>query len=161
MERLRAEHDLVPSVLDRLIDNAPDVSTEPPVNRSVRVAQVKESVKRDLEWLLNTKRAVTEIPADLRQLHASLLTFGMPDFTHSSINRPDDKRALQQAVEIVVRRFEPRLKEVAVTLLEARDFDRGLRFRIDAKLDIEPAPEAVSFDSVLDLNSKSFAISAG
>jgi type VI secretion system protein ImpF len=160
MERVRAEHDLVPSVLDRLVDNEPGVSTESHVNRSVRLAQLKESVKRDLEWLLNTKRTVAEIPADLRHLNASLMTFGLPDFTHAGLNRPDDKRALQQAVEIVVRRFEPRLKEVAVTLLEARDFDRGLRFRIDAKLDVEPAPEAVSFDSVLDLTSKSFAISA-
>jgi type VI secretion system protein ImpF len=159
VDRLNSEFDLVPSVLDRLIDNEPDVSTEPQVNRSVRVGQVKESVKRDLEWLLNTKRTIVEIPAELRHLNASLLTFGLPDFTHASLNRADDKRALQQAVEIVVRRFEPRLKDVAVTVLEAREFDRGLRFRIDAKLDIEPAPEAVSFDSVLDLSNKSFAIS--
>lgn len=161
MERVGAEQDLVPSVLDRLIDTEPGVSTEPKVNRAVRLAQLKEAVKRDLEWLLNTKRMAIEIPADLRHLHASLLTFGLPDFTHASLNRPDDTRALKQAVEAVVRRFEPRLKGVTVTLLEAREFERGLRFRIDAQLDVDPAPEAVSFDSVLDLTSKSFAINPG
>ena len=115
MERVRADLDLVPSVFDRLIDADPGVSTEPQVHRSVRLAQLKESVKRDLEWLLNTKRTVMEIPAGLRHLHASLLTFGLPDFTHASLNRADDKRALQLAVEAAIRRFEPRLKDVVVT----------------------------------------------
>jgi type VI secretion system protein ImpF len=161
MERVRAEQDLVPSVLDRLVDTQPGVSTEAQVNRSTRLAQLKEAVKRDLEWLLNTKRTAVEIPADLRHLHSSLLTFGIPDFTHAGLNRPDDRRALQQAVEIVVRRFEPRLRDVEVTLIDGRENERGLRFRIDAKLDVEPAPEAVSFDSVLDLTTKSFAITPG
>src|SRR3954454_12166037 len=121
MDRVNAQQDLVPSVLDRLIDTAPGVSTEPQVNRSVRLAQLKEAVKRDLEWLLNTKQTAVEVPADLRHLQASLLTFGLPDFTPASLNRPDDRRTLQQAVAVVVRRFEPRLKEVDVVLLEARE----------------------------------------
>jgi type VI secretion system protein ImpF len=156
MARVQPDQDLVPSVFDRLIDREPGVSTEPAVRRSVRLAQLKESVKRDLEWLLNCKQPILAIPAELRHLRNSLLTFGLPDFTHSSLTRSDDQRLLQQTVEASIRRFEPRLKGVVVTLVEGREFDRGLRFRIDASLDVEPAPEPVTFDSVLELSTKAF-----
>src|SRR5579863_8590318 len=69
MDRVNAESDLVASVLDRLIDHEPDVSTEPQVNRAARLGQVKESIKRDLEWLLNTKRTIVDLPGELRHLH--------------------------------------------------------------------------------------------
>lgn len=160
MARVQADLDLVPSVLDRLIDTDPGVTSEPPVHRAVRLAQMKESVKRDLEWLLNTKQILVTIPPDLRHLRDSLITYGLPDFTHASLRRGEDQRTLQQAVEAVIRRFEPRLKTVAVTLVEGRQFDRGLRFRIDASLDVEPSPEPVTFDSVLELTNKSFTVSA-
>jgi type VI secretion system protein ImpF len=158
---VKADQDLVPSVLDRLTDAEPDVSSEAPVHRSTRLAQLKESVKRDLEWLLNTKQPVVTIPEPLRHLRESLLTFGLPDFTHSSLKRAEDQRGLQLAIEAVIRRFEPRLKGVAVTLVEGHPYDRGLRFRIDASLDIEPTPEAVSFDSVLELSNKAFKVNTG
>ena len=44
MSRVKAEQDLVPSLLDRLVDAEPDVSTEAPVHRSARLAQLKASV---------------------------------------------------------------------------------------------------------------------
>ena len=42
------------SILDRLIDLNPDVAADPPANRSQSVRQLKASLRRDLEWLLNT-----------------------------------------------------------------------------------------------------------
>ncbi len=156
MGRVRADQDLRPSVFDRLIDAEPEVTSEPRVHRSARLAQLKDSVKRDLEWLLNSKRAPLHLTPGLHHLNASLLTFGLPDFTHSSLHRADDRRALQQAVEAAIRRFEPRLTAVTVTLVEGREADRGLRFRINATLNVEPTPEAVTFDSILELSTKSF-----
>ena len=47
-----------------------------------------------------------------------------------------------------IRRFEPRFQQVDVKMLENFDpLDRTLRFRIDALLRAEPAPEPVVFDS--------------
>ncbi len=160
MARVRANQDIVPSLLDRLIDHEPGVSTELRVDRAVRLKQFKDSVKQDLESLLNARRTPRDLPAELRHLHDSLLTFGLPDFTHTSLNREGDQQALRKAVEKAIRRFEPRLKDVVVALVELREFDRGLRFRIDATLIVEPAPEAVTFDSVLDLSTKAFVVQA-
>lgn len=152
-----ADQPLQPSVLDRLIDLEPRTRTEPQAARSRLLAQVKAAVKRDLEWLLNTKCTLDE--AELPpHLQTSLLTFGLPDFTHSSLTSSQDQARLRSAVEESIRRFEPRLTSVAVTLVEGRAFDRSLKFRIDALLRVDPAPEPVSYDSVLQLPSKSFRV---
>jgi type VI secretion system protein ImpF len=148
-------------VLDRLIDRKPTVSSEPEVLRTVRLARLKESVHDDLQWLLNCKRSIVKIPTDLKHLRGSLLTFGLPDFTHASLTRAEDHRALQRNIVTAIRMFEPRLKEVVVTVAEGREFDRSLRFRIEAKLDVKPVSEPVVFDSVLDLATKSFSLEVG
>jgi type VI secretion system protein ImpF len=158
MPRAPIEYSLVPSLLDRLIDHAPKVSTEPQSARSAMPAQIKESVKRDLEWLLNSKQALAGWPEDLRHLGRSLLTYGMPDFSSSTLSNTAHQDRLRRAVEETIARFEPRLSRVTVTLVEGREFDRSLRFRIDALLRIDPAPEPVTFDSVLQLSTRAFVV---
>jgi type VI secretion system protein ImpF len=152
-----ADQPLLPSVLDRLIDYEPKVTTEPPAARSRVLAQIKAAVKRDLEWLLNTK-ATLDLTDATPPLVASLLNFGLPDFTHSSLSSGPDQARLRAAVEAAIRRFEPRLTDVAVVLVEGQQSERALRFRIDALLKIDPAPEPVSFDSVLQLQNKAFRV---
>ena len=148
---------LVPSVLDRLVDLEPKISTEPPASRSRSLVQVKEAVKRDLEWLLNSKRS-PEPPRGMPHLEGSLLTFGLPDFSTSSLSSSRDQDLLQRAVEASIRRFEPRLERVAVTRIEGGPWDRSIGFRIDALLRVDPSPEPVTFDSVLELSSKAFIV---
>jgi len=65
------------------------------------------------------------------------------------------------AVEDTIRRFEPRFKMVKVTLVAENPADRSLRFHIDALMYAEPAPERVSFDSLLDPSSQSFSVVGG
>jgi type VI secretion system protein ImpF len=153
-----ADQPLLPSVLDRLIDLEPRVSTEPPAGRARQLAQIKEAVKRDLEWLLNSKRSPEPPPRGLPHLEGSLLTFGLPDFSTSSLSNARDQDLLQRAVEASIRRFEPRLERVAVTRIEAGPADRSIGFRIDAMLRVDPSPEPVTFDSVLELSSKAFIV---
>ena len=47
---------------------------------------------------------------------------------------------------------------VKVTLTEDSAEDRTLRFRVEALMYAEPAPERVSFDSMLDPTSQSFSV---
>jgi type VI secretion system protein ImpF len=108
MPRIDADQPLLPSVLDRLIDREPKVSAEPQEARSRLLAQIKDAVKRDLEWLLNTKQTA-ELPAGLARLRASLLAFGLPDFTHSSLSSNQDQAKLRRAIELAIQQFEPRL----------------------------------------------------
>lgn len=161
MPRPDAERPLLPSVLDRLIDREPRASAEPPGGRPRLLAEVKAAVKRDLEWLLNTKR-MPGPPAGMPHLTASLLTYGLPDLTACSLASVQDRERLRRSIEAAIRRFEPRLTGVGVTLVEGEggELGRDLRFRIDAMLRAEPEPEPVTFDSMLQVNTMAFLVRA-
>ncbi len=158
MPRDDGEPNLVPSVLDRLIDHDPRVSTEPEARQAASLAGLKAAVRRDLEWLLNTKRLLVTIPAGSSQARDSVLTYGLPDFTHASFGLLNDQGELRRVIQEAVTRFEPRLSSVTVTLLESTSNDRSVRFRIDGVLNVEPAPEAVTFDSVLQMPTHAIAV---
>lgn len=158
MARPDPEQALRLSVLDRLIDREPRAPAEPDSARAIRLPQIKEGLRRDLEWLLNTKRSLVRIPPGSRHLGQSLLAYGLPDFTDGSLEDGDMRRRLIRAIEEAVRRFEPRLTDVAVTLVEDKGVARQLRFRIDALLDLDPSPEAITFDSVLRLPTRDFVV---
>jgi len=53
------------SLLDRLIDREPGVSQEPVQSRYATISQIRDSVIRDLENLLNTRRCIYEVPESL------------------------------------------------------------------------------------------------
>src|SRR5262252_4229461 len=103
MSRFDNEIRITPSVLDRLLDDRPDESREAPTNRQTSLRLLKLAVKRDLEWLLNTRLTAEPPPAGLVEVNRSLATFGIPDFTSSAIKGPQDHELLRQDVEQAVR----------------------------------------------------------
>jgi type VI secretion system protein ImpF len=147
---------IIPSVLDRLIDEDPDL----PTSRSKSIEDLKQSVRRDLEWLLNTRQDAAGVPSGLKELTHSLATYGLPDFSAFSVRSPADHVRMQKILEKAISSFEPRLESVRVTLVPVRDLDQKLRFRIDARLRIEPAPEPVTFDTVLQAFSNQYTVRA-
>ncbi len=157
----RTDHEIriTPSILDRLLDYEPQMSREAPRSQAQSLADLKKSVKRDLEWLLNTRHTPIEIPETLDELNESLAVYGLPDLTSLSVKNPNEQNRLAKAIESALRIFEPRFINVRVSLEPIDNTDRQLRFRIEAHLDIEPVPEPVSFDTVLQVGSGEFAIS--
>src|SRR5918994_1889326 len=81
MPPVRPDQRLVPSVLDRLLDDDPGVSAEPPRNRSQLLRDLKLSVRRDVENLLNARRRNVALPPGLPELARSLLSYGVADFS--------------------------------------------------------------------------------
>lgn len=156
----RNEHDgrIGVSVLDRLIDSSPATSQEAPVSRSERLRRLKESVRRDLEWLLNTRRLVCEIPAELKETLRSLATYGVSDFSAMNPRNLADRELMRHRVHEAVRTFEPRLRDVVVAAEDSDELDHKLHFRIHAYLDVDPAPEQVSFSTILQLSSAEFEV---
>jgi type VI secretion system protein ImpF len=82
----------------------------------------------------------------------------LPDFTGVSAKSHVEQKRLKQAVETAIKNFEPRFIDLKVTLEPVNNIDRLLRFRIEANLDIEPTPEPIAFDTVLQLGSGEFAV---
>lgn len=153
-----SELGFAPSVLDRLIDLEPRISTEAEIYRHSSVEELKRAVRRDLEWLLNTRRMVVDLREPLGELKKSVVMYGVPDITGIHIEHKVESANLKAAVENAIRTFEPRFLDVSVTLEPLSSTDRQVRFRIEARLDLEPVPEAMVFDTVLQLGSGAFAV---
>jgi type VI secretion system protein ImpF len=157
MSRMDNEVEITASVLDRLLDDRPDQTHEARPSRSVSLRLLKQTVKRDLEWLLNT-RSEPGVPEDLPELGRSLASFGLPDLASWNVKSPEEQQGLRHALEEAIRRFEPRLEGVEVTLENMSETDRAVRFRIDARLRVDPTPEPVTFDSTLQLGNGVFTV---
>lgn len=139
------------SVLDRLIDDAPDQPRDPPLSAADSLTALRQSVRRDLEALLNARRRWRSWPKSMPELATSPVGYGIPDFSAGAFNDARRREELRLEVEDTIRRFEPRFLSVRVQLAESREqLETTLRLRIDAVLHAEPAPEAVTFDTVVD-----------
>lgn len=150
--------DLLPSLLDRLIDDEPDNSEEPLGHRFQDLGDLKRSVARDLEALLNTRReALDDLPVEFTEVNRSLLVYGLPDFTSFNLLGSQRDR-LRRAIESTISTFEPRLDRLRVTVENPKANDRALRFKVEGLLKIEPAPEPVAFDTVLHLTTQEYRV---
>lgn len=139
------------SLLDRLIDLDPEHQVEPHLTRSESLRRLRASVRRDIEWLLNTVR-VNEAPAGLAELKKSLYTYGIPDLAGMSLESPQDSNRLLRGLERAIAQFEPRLSNVRVSAPEVLSRKRMyIEFHIDALLLIDPLPERLSFDTVFEV----------
>lgn len=159
MAKIRDDQPLIPSVLDRLIDFEPELTKETAKSRAQVLRELKDSVRRDLENLLNTRWRCISWPPNFEELDVSVVNYGIPDFTGANMSLASEREELRRTIERIIRQFEPRFKTIKVVLLENRDeFDRTLRFRIDALLHAEPAPEPVIFDSQLQPTATTFEV---
>jgi len=147
------------SILDRLVDDEPGVSHEPVQYRLVSIGQIKASVIRDLENLLNTRRQILILPVEYSQVNDSLFVYGLQDFTSKNPGSPFVRQQLRQDIEKTISRFEPRLKNVSVHLETTVQNKRNLRFRIKGLLVVEPVAEPVTFDTYFNVNKGEYIIS--
>jgi len=145
--------------LDRLIDQEPLNREEAPMTRPESLRQFRLSVKRDLEWLLNTTRMPIEIPEACEELRNSLLFFGLPDIASISLQNPGDETRLLRSLEKSIEMFEPRLARARVTSRDPyRSTQQSITFHVEAMLMIDPAPERISFDTVLEVTKGAYSV---
>jgi len=138
-------------LLDRLIDEAPDQDRDPPSSAADAMATLRRSVRRDLESLLNARRRWRSWPRSLSELSTSPVGYGIPDFGSGAFNDPRRREELRLEIEDTIRRFEPRFLSVKVHMADTRErLETTLRLRIDAVLHADPAPEQVTFDTLID-----------
>ncbi len=143
------------SILDRLIDDEPHIKIETEKTRHQQLRELRSSVRRDLENLLNTRFRVVAPSDEFTELQNSLLNFGLPDLATINIIDLNKKHSFTHDLERLLKTFEPRFKSVKVTHQEnINNTDRTLRFRIDATLYADPVPEVVVFDSTLEPASR-------
>ena len=159
MPRWDPEQTVTQSVLERLIDREPKVPADPPPSRAQSVRQLKISVRRDLEWLLNTRRTPEAAGSEYQELEKSVYNFGLPDMSSLNWQSARDRARLCRMLESALAVFEPRLLRAKVVPLEASaGAQHVLRFQIEGMLAMDPAPEHISFDTVLQLSSGEYQV---
>ena len=149
---------LRPSLIDRLIGKGRRPGE---AYGGVGLYELRDSVARDLEWLLNTRVLSSELAHDFSEAGRSILTYGMPDYTSASWKSTNDRRAIAAKVKQVVKAFEPRLvpHTVSVEVLEPDEENEfKLRYRIEGHLKVEPISERVVFDTEADVFEGGFQV---
>ena len=146
-------------LLDRLVDLEPDNRNEAPLSRVESVRQLRLSVKRDLEWLLNSTRMPIEIPESCGEIENSVLFYGLPDLSSISVQNSSAQTGLQRSLEKAIETFEPRLTKARVTARgKYRATNQSVTFHVEAILLMDPVPERFSFDTVLELSKGAYTV---
>jgi len=130
------------SLLDRLSE-ADDHRTP--------VARLRDSLRRDLESMLNSRRHLLSWPDELEELERSLVNYGLDDLVNESLGADEFRERFIEQVERLVRRLEPRIQRFEVAILPNKDeLDRTLRLRISGVVTLDGDRQELTFDSHLD-----------
>ncbi len=148
-----------PGLFDRLLDYPVSGASSATVS-IMSVEDLKDSVARDLEALLNTR---TVIPEGLLKRYPecgrSIITYGLNDFAGRSLSSPDDRAYICMCLEKAIARHEPRLRNVKASLEVREDSINRLNFAITALMVVSSSQEPVNFDAVLQPSSLHYTIS--
>lgn len=155
MAELRQQERLQPSLLDRLTDEEPDKKKEARSQRVLSLKKLRESIKRDLAWLLNAANlASTEDLEAYPEVAHSVLNYGMPDLaghTVADLDITQMERLLQQ----VIVDFEPRILKntvkVRLVVDEQKMSHNAVIFEIEGQLWAQPTPLQIFLKTELDL----------
>ncbi|MES2259286.1 MAG: type VI secretion system baseplate subunit TssE [Pseudomonadota bacterium] len=154
MAELAPRERLQPSLLDRLTDDEPEKSVESRERRVLSVRTLRESVLRDLAWLLNTTNllSVTRHPK-MPHIANSVVNYGMPDISGISVaglNLVDLERGIRQAIWD----FEPRLirASVVVKAVSQEADNNKIMFEIEGDMWAQPYPERLYLKTELDID---------
>lgn len=157
MAELATKERLQPSLLDRLTDLAPDSTQESREQRVLSFRQLKQSVLRDLAWLLNcvALEAVEDL-SELPHVANSVLNYGTPDMSGSSLSNVNPQK-LQRQIKQAISTFEPRILantlKIDILVNDQQMSHMSLCFKIEGDLWAQPLPVRLYIRSDLDLET--------
>ena len=153
MARNKSELLITQSLVDRLTD-----LEQWPETRTASISMYRDSLKRDVEWLLNTRQPVIPELEGYPSTAASVLNFGLPDLHSFDGSAGREHNALTAALEKCIRCFEPRINQPRVYLTRADLLSRTMKFHIEGHIVFENMNEEVKFDTVLELISGEYEV---
>ncbi|BCQ27640.1 type VI secretion system baseplate subunit TssE (plasmid) [Caballeronia sp. NK8] len=154
----RADSYLLPTLIDRLRDDAPHRQAEVPGEYAVTRAQLRDIIQRDLAYLLNATDLGDLIDrARYPLVAASTVNFGVPPLAgaYMASRKWSD---IEATVKNAILTFEPRLIAESIQVVPRSDNDRTGRhsqvaFEIHGLIRAEPYPLEFMVQSSLDLES--------
>ena len=152
---------LLPCLLDRLVDDNPAVRVEAtPGQRGITPSRYKAGFLRDLRWLLNTKCHLPEEGlSEFPEVERSTYNFGMPDPAGRSL-RNTDLAHIERHIREAILRFEPRIipDTLVVKVQEEGERTRSstpntVGFEIRGTLWATPLPELFQVKTEINLEN--------
>ena len=143
----------VPGLLERLMGD--------PGGGTARTAveQLKDSLARELEALLNTRLGFPSGRFDDRpEARSSFLNYGLADFAGFCLSSSEDRAAICASLKDAIERHEPRLKNVSASLEREAGSVNRLHFVIHATLHMADGLAPVDFNAVLQPSNLHYAI---
>jgi type VI secretion system lysozyme-like protein len=134
-------------LFERLVDEDPHTPGEAQPFRIYGVAALRESVGRELSRLLNTRCPRLGGPVD--EADRTILDYGVPTFSHMATGSDNDMHQLGRILEQAIKAYEPRLRNVHVTIDSSKTSKTTASGSIEAMLVVGNVNEPVSFPLVL------------
>lgn len=155
MAELTPKERLLPSLIDRLTDERPMDREESRHQRAGSIVSLRESVLRDLEWLMNTVNMESVIDFEAHpELENTVLNYGMPGLSGSTINDAE-RNSIKNLIKVAIESFEPRIMKntLRVTLINDNELlnPHAIAFQIEGTMWGRPMPEALFLRTELDL----------
>jgi type VI secretion system protein ImpF len=126
--------------------------------RREAINRFKDSVKRDLEWLLNTRQVVDDRLPLYPEVSRSVYAYGLPDITSINVGAVHDQNELLRRMERCIEFFDKRLTKTEIVLEPVVGPNRVLRFSISGIVLMDPAPEEIVIDTILDPSSGEYEV---
>jgi len=157
MAELTPAEKLQPCLLDRLTDDEPHRQKESRTQRIMSMTRYRQSVLRDLAWLLNTSAHMDQDGLDdFEELPSSVLNYGVQSLTGVSATSLDVTDMRYRLIE-ALQRFEPRILANSISIFVTMDpeemSNRSIRFEIRGDLWAQPMPEALYIQTEIDLET--------
>lgn len=150
MARVKSESLVTQSLIDRLTEYE-----DWPTTRIASLRMYREGIKRDVEWLLNSRKPFVEEVEKYEMAANSVFNFGLPDLTQLHFRDPG---AIMMTILQMLRVYEPRIRDPRVHLVRSDELGRSMRFHVDGLLMIENGEEEISFDTVLEITSGEYEV---
>ncbi|MEM0897367.1 MAG: type VI secretion system baseplate subunit TssE [Verrucomicrobiota bacterium] len=147
---------LQPSLLDRLTDDEPGSKTEARDARVIDVYRLREIIRRDLAWLLNSNNLGSELDEEkYPEISRSSLNYGVREVS-GEFSTKERAELIRASMKVAIERFEPRIREGSLDI-ELRQVERTcdamVSFDIVADMWAQPIPLELYLRSEVDVTT--------
>lgn len=155
---------LMPTLLDRLRDDAPNRRHEAPGEYAVTRTQMRDIVQRDLAYLLNTTNIEDQIDRTrYPEAAASTVNFGVPPLA-GKFMASRQWADIETIIKKAITDFEPRLVPDSLGVAPLPDQDgevqyNALAFEVRGLISMDPYPMEFLVHSSLDLETSQLNVS--
>ncbi len=141
------------SLLDRLCDMEPW-----PTTREASKELFARSLKRDVEWLLNTRRPIVHGVEAYQETSMSVLCFGLEDARMFDVSAGRSTELMVAVLRECIENYEPRILSPRVSHVPTDPLNRSMRFHVEGLVRYEDEEEMIQLDTVLQLVSGEYEV---